>query len=184
VIMPKTGGNIILFEQLPWLPGPLVTVEHKAKATSRVIRYLRKRAGSRRPHVPETWKSVATEMGLRVVPEFKPGESRGYLGYDPESDTWMIYLNEAYSRIQQAAVLVHELAHFLFREEDGNWLCDEPVVYYYEGSVDEEHHKLSRDVDQTIVQIWESVPEGAGGLFDTGSETQNDQPEGTIFFDQ
>jgi len=153
---------------LPWLPGPLVTVEHKAKATRRVARHLRKLAAGRRLHAPETWIAVARGMdqGIRVVFFYDPGGSRGHLVYDEDTDGWIIRLNTAYSRVQQAATMVHELAHYLFRQARGEWLCDEPVVYYYEGAVGEEHHKLARDVEQMVVQIWEEVPEGAGGLFD------------------
>lgn len=167
-------------ELLPWLPGPVATVEHTSKAVSRTTRRLRKLAAGRRLHVPETWKAVAKGLGIGVTPFFDPGGSRARLAYDEDTDGWIIYLNVAYSLIQQASALVHELAHFFFHEARGEWLCDEPVVYFYEGAVGEEHHKLARDVDQAIVQIWEEVPKGAGGLFDIEPDAQT---EGDIFFE-
>jgi hypothetical protein len=163
-------------ELFPWLPGPLVTVEHKAKATSRVARRLKKLAAGRRLYTPETWKSVAAGMGIAIAPYFDSGGSRARLAYDEETDGWIIHLNLAYSHIQQASALVHELAHYFFHQARGEWLCDEPVVYYYEGRVDEEHHKLARDVERMIVQQWDEVPEGAGGLFGEASDEAPSHP--------
>ena len=173
---------------LSWLPGPLVTVEHKAKAVSRVARRLKQLAGSRRLHAPETWKSVATgiDQGIVVAPFFQPGGSRGRLAFDEERDTWVIHLNIAYSHIQQASALVHELAHYFFHQARGEWLCDERVVYFYEGRVDEEHHKLARDVERLVVQVWDQVPVEAGGLFDFIGDLMPVRPApqtgGTYFF--
>lgn len=111
--------------------------------------------------------SVAQGLGIGMVPFYRPGEGRGRLAYDEERDTWTIYYNIAYSRVQQAQALTHELAHFFFHQARGEWLCGEPVVYFYEGPVDEEHHRLARDVERLLVQAWEQVPEL--GLFAGGA---------------
>ena len=139
-------------------------------------------AAGRRLHAPETWKSVAAgiDQGIAVASYFDPGGSRARLAYDEETDGWVIHLNLAYSHIQQASALVHELAHYFFHQARGEWLCDEPVVYYYEGRVDEEHHKLAQDVERMIVQQWEEVPVGAGGLFGADDTTSEALSEGSI----
>lgn len=149
---------------LRWLPGPIVTPEQRALAVRRTALDLRHRAARRRLHHPETWVSVAQDLGIRVEAFYQPGGGRGRLLYDADLDCWMIHYNIAYSRLQQAQTLVHELAHYYFHQARGEWLCDEPVVYYYEGSVIEEHHKLARDVEPLVVEAWEQVPQV--GLFD------------------
>jgi hypothetical protein len=32
------------------------------------------------------------------------------------------------------------------------------VVYFYEGPVEDEQHKLADDVEKLIVQVWDEVP--------------------------
>lgn len=150
---------------LCWLPGPIATPEHRALATSRTVADLRRRAARRLTRHPETWIAVAHDLGIAADPLYSPGEGRGRLYLDDTRDQWVILYNVAYSRVQQAQTLVHELAHWYFHQMLGEWLCDEPIVYYYEGDVLEEHHKLARDVERLVVQVWDEVVP-AVGLFE------------------
>lgn len=156
--------TVVPSSSLPWLPGPILTVEHRAAAVQNTVNDLRRRAGRRRHHRPQTWIHVAEGLGILCVPYNAPDQSAGRLAYDPVEDRWVIMWNVARSPIHQAATLVHELAHYYFREARGEWLCGEAVVYFYEGPVEDEQHKLAYDVERVLVQRWEKVP--AIGLFE------------------
>lgn len=150
-----------------FLPGPILTVQHRVDAIRQVVAELRRLAKGRRHHRPETWVSIAQALGIVCRPYHQPGQSAGRLIFDHDADTWVIIWNTARSRAHQAATLVHELAHWFFREARGEWLCGEPVVYFYEGPVEDEQHKLADDVERLIVQVWDEVPPVGLFFFDT-----------------
>lgn len=156
---------VITSDMLQWLPGPFLNTEISATAVQRVAEDLRKRAGKRNHYRPDTWVRVAEKLGIATQHYYKPGESAGRLIYSAKYDSWLIMWNVARSLIAQAAALVHELAEYYWLKARGEWLCGHPVVYYYEGLIEAEHHKLACDVERLIVprMQYQAPPEG---LFD------------------
>lgn len=144
------------------LPGPTLTLEIGSDAVRTVADDLKRRAGKGKPFRPETWVKVAHGLEIATQHYYEPGGSAGRLSYDTQEDVWIIAYNVARRLISQAAALVHELAHYYWREASGLWLCGHPVVYYYEGPVEDEWHRLARDVERLIVpqMRYQAPPEG------------------------
>jgi hypothetical protein len=152
-------------EILRWLPGPTLSLEHRAQAVQAVAEDLKTRAGRGKLTRPETWVRVARDHGIACVPYALPGQSAGRLIYEHLTDSWIIAYNIARRPIGQAGTLVHELAHYYWREAPGEWLCGQPIVYYYEGPVEDERHRLARDVEQLLVpRMHQAPPEGLFAL--------------------
>jgi hypothetical protein len=168
-----SGANLnksgIPSDLLRWLPGPILDLEMRSRAVQAVAADLTREAGRGKLHRPATWLRVAKNLGIGTSPYYAAGESAGRLLYSAVGDSWIITYNVARRPIAQAGTLVHELAHWYWREAPGEWLCGEPVVYYYEGPVEDERHRLARDVEKLLVPRMHVAPpeglfrEGTGG---------------------
>lgn len=136
---------------LRWLPGPVLNPDLRYNAVQTVTIDLLKRAGKGRTSRPDTWLKVADGLGIGVQDYSKPGQSAGRLSYHDGTDEWVIHYNTARKPLNQASTIIHELAHWYWREAPAEWLCGEKIVYYYEGPVEDERHKLACDVELLIL---------------------------------
>lgn len=133
--------------------GPILTETHKILAAQRIALDLRLRTLGQDRTSPATWLAVAAALKINTAPY--PGyitASRGRLLYASAKDKWIIEYNTGFSATKQAEAIVHELAHWYQREKTAEWLCDEPVVYWYEGRPDDEQHKIARRVEELVVR--------------------------------
>lgn len=135
------------------LPGPILNRWHRRLAAHRIARHLKALANGD-PADPATWRDVAARLGIGFSPFNKIRGFAGRLVYVSAYDRWIIEYNEAFSPYRQSCILVHELAHWLQRTMTAEALCDEPVVYYYSGSVDDERHEIARVVEGLVVGLW------------------------------
>lgn len=125
---------------------------HRVRAVLRIVADLKNRAGERPLNEPETWEDVAEELGIEPVPYSYPApKSRGRLVYSMRKDQWLIEYNKFGSDLRVCETLVHELAHWYQHTKSGIWLCDYSVVYYYDGPVASEQHKIARYVECVLL---------------------------------
>lgn len=149
-------------ERATWtnnLPGPLLTEDLRRQSVDAIIVDLVLRAASRPITDPATWMSVAADLGILVHPfTSETRESLGCLTYLRRQDQWVIEINAWFSRLRQARVLVHEMAHWYQRSSEPAWLCGHPghggavpdIVYHYAGPVSDARHQIARTVERRL----------------------------------
>lgn len=133
------------------LVGPILEDAHRIRAVENIAAELCFRAGERSYYDPRTWLSIARDLGIRCVPyDGMENGSRGNLVFSVRRDQWLIELNVAYSTREICETLVHELAHWFERAAESEWLCGERIIYYYEGPLNDERHRIACMVEDLI----------------------------------
>lgn len=138
------------------LPPPHFNLRLRTLAVRRICRELRRLAAGADPRDPATWERVAASLGIALCHHDNPDTpSPGVLVYVESLDRWVIALRERIRPALMARVLVHELAHFLERERNGEWVCGEEPVFCYDGgtgrgTAEGERHEIARRVEERL----------------------------------
>lgn len=132
--------------------GPILTDSHRTRAAEQISHDLLLRAGYLPLSDPATWVFVAQHLNVKCEAyDGLPNGSRGRLVYSTRRDQWVIEYNNSFTEKEQSEALIHELAHWFQRLAEPEWLCGEMIVYYYEGPVDDERHKIARWVERLVL---------------------------------
>jgi len=123
---------------------------HDAVANIIAARLLRDVTGN--IHRPTAWRRLARDMGIAVQEYYQPGRARGQCMPGLLDETGIVSgaigVNTAYSKSDQAAVWIHELAHLYLFTWSPPFLHRSPC---YEGDPDSDSHEIARRVEYIVL---------------------------------